>query len=82
MDDQIGTNLTVSLHSTVTGLTGVANSLSGLRTDDEIEQQARTLDRIADDASEGAAILRALIVRRNGAHGLHRVPPGQGGGAS
>ena len=94
MDDEIRVNLTASLHSTATDLTGLANRLSGLSTDDEIEQQAKILDRIAEDASQGAAILRALIVRRKRAHGLlprrvprdaanvHRALPGSGGGAS
>jgi hypothetical protein len=57
-------------------MSGVANGLSGLRIDDEIEQQAKILDCIAEDASQGAAILRALIVRRKRAYGLlpRRVP--------
>jgi hypothetical protein len=70
MDDEITVNLTASLGSTATELSGVANGLAGLSTGDEIEQQATILDRIAEDASEGAAILRALIVRRKHAHGL------------
>jgi hypothetical protein len=76
MDDEITVNLTASLGSTATELSGVANGLAGLSTGDEIEQQATILDRIAEDASEGAAILRALIVRRKRAHGLlpRRVP--------
>lgn len=94
MDDETAVNLTASLHSTATDLSGLANGLSGLSTDDEIERQAKILDRIAEDASQGAAILRALIVRRKRAHGLlprrvprnaahvHQVPPGPGGGAS
>jgi hypothetical protein len=76
MDDEIAVNLTASLHVTVTDLSGVANGLAGVSTDDEIEQLAKVLDRIAEDASEGAAILRMLIVRRMRAHGLlpRRVP--------
>jgi hypothetical protein len=76
MDDEIAENLTASLHVTVTNLSGVANGLAGVSTDDEIEQLAKVLDRIAEDASEGAAILRMLIVRRMRAHGLlpRRVP--------
>jgi hypothetical protein len=76
MDDEIAVNLTASLHVTVTDLSGVANGLAGVSTDDEIEQQAKVLDRIAEDASEGAAILRMLIVRRMRVHGLlpRRVP--------
>jgi hypothetical protein len=94
MDNEIAVNLTASLHATAADLSGVADGLTGLSTDDEIEQQAKILDRSAEDASEGAAILRAMIVRRKRAHGLlprrvprdipnvHRVPPGLGSGAS
>ena len=79
MDDEIAVNLTASLRVTVRDLSGVANGLAGVRTDDEIEQQAKVLDRIAEDASEGAAILRMLTVRRMCAHGLlpsecHAIP--------
>ncbi|MDX6418141.1 MAG: hypothetical protein QOG28_2761, partial [Trebonia sp.] len=70
MDNEIAVNLTASLHATAADLSGVANGMAGISTDDEIEQQAKTLDRIAEDASEGAAILRAMIVRRKRAHGL------------
>jgi hypothetical protein len=94
MDNEIAVNLTASLHATAADLSGVTDGLTGLSTDDEIEQQAKILDRSAEDASEGAAILRAMIVRRKRAHGLlprrvprdipnvHRVPPGPGSGAS
>jgi hypothetical protein len=44
-------------------LSEVADGLAGLTSNDEIERQARILDGIAEDASEGAAILRALVVR-------------------
>jgi len=85
MDTDITANLTASLHATTADLSGVANGMAGLSTDDEIEQQAKTLDRIAEDASEAAAILRALIARRQRVHGLlprrvpgaHWVPPGE-----
>jgi hypothetical protein len=85
MDNEIAVNLTASLYVTAADLSGVANRLAGVSTDDEIEQQAKTLDRIAEDASEGAAVLRALIVRRERAQGLlpkrvpgaHWVPSGQ-----
>jgi hypothetical protein len=92
MDDETTVNLTASLHSIATDLSGVANGLAGVSTDEEIEQQAKILDRIAEDAGQGAAILRALIVRRKRAHGLlprrvprnaanaHRHPPGGSGG--
>ncbi len=94
MDDETTVNLTASLHSVATDLSGVANGLTGLSTDEEIEQQAKILDRIAEDASQGAAILRALIVRRKRAHGLlprrvprrrakmHQIPTDPAGGAS
>jgi hypothetical protein len=76
MDNKITVNLTASLHATAEDLSGVANGMAGVSTDDEIEQQAKTLDRIAEDASEGAAILRALIARRQRVQGLlpKRVP--------
>ena len=85
MDNEIAVNLTTSLHATAADLSGIAHGLAGLSTDDEIEQQAKTLDRIAQDASEGAAILRALIARRQRGQGLlpqrvpgaHQVPSGQ-----
>lgn len=84
MDNEITVNLTASLHATAADLSGVANGMAGINTDDEIEQQAKTLDRIAEDASEGAAILRALIVRRQRVQGLLpkrvpqcRIPPGE-----
>ena len=76
MDDEMTVNLTASLHSNATDLSGVANHVAGLSTDEEIEHQAKILDCIAEDASQGAAILRALIVRRERAHALlpRRVP--------
>jgi hypothetical protein len=92
MDDETTVNLTASLRCTVTNLYGVANSLPDPSTDEEIEQQAKALECIAEDVSQGAAILRALIMRRKRAHGLlprripshapnvPRVPPGIGGG--
>jgi hypothetical protein len=95
MDDKTRVNLLVaSLHSTATDLSEVANELAGFSRDDEIEQQARILERIAEDASEGAAILRTLIARRERVPGplprrvprdaanVHRLPPGPDGSAS
>ena len=64
MKDEIRVNLAASLQSTTTELSQVAHGLADLSADDEIEQQAKTLDRIAEDANEAATILRALIVRR------------------
>ena len=87
-------NLTASLQATAADLSGVANGLAGLGTDDHIEQQAEILDHVAEDASQGAAILRALLVRREPAPGLlpawvppnstdaDQVPSGSGGEAS
>lgn len=57
-------NLAASLHSTAVDLSEVAGGLAGLNTDDEIERQARILERIAEDASDGATILRGLMARR------------------
>jgi hypothetical protein len=76
MDGEVTVNLTASLHSTATDLSEVADGLAGVSTDDEIEQQAKILDHIAEDASQGTAFLRAPIVRRKRAHGLlpRRVP--------
>jgi hypothetical protein len=91
---EIRVNLAAILHSAATDLAEVANGLAGFSTDDEIEQQARILDRIAEDISEDANTLRALIVRRERVHGpvprrvphdaanVHRFPPSRGGGAS
>jgi hypothetical protein len=88
-DNEIAVNLTASLRATAADLSGLANGLTGLGTDDQIEQQAEILDRVAEDAEQGAAILRTLIVRRDRAHTPPRVghscsakpdstrPPGQ-----
>jgi hypothetical protein len=70
-DNEIAVNLTASLRATAADLSGLANGLTGLGTDDQIEQQAEILDRVAEDAEQGAAILRTLIVRRDRA----RIPP-------
>ena len=94
MDDEITVNLTASLRSNATDLSGVANHLAGLSTDQELEHQAKVLDCVAEDASQGAAILRTMIARRNRAHGALpgrvsgdpasacRVSRGPGSGAS
>jgi hypothetical protein len=77
-DHEAAVNLTASLQATAADLSGVANGLAGLGTDDHVEQQAEILDRVAEDASQGAAILRATLVRRDPAPGLPpaQVPPG------
>lgn len=94
MKDQIRLNLAASLHSATTNLSEVAHGLADLSADDDIEQQAKTLDRIAEDANEAAIILRALIARRARLHeplprrgardatNAHPVSPGPGIGAS
>jgi hypothetical protein len=94
MDDEMTVNLTASLRRAATDFSGVANGLAGLSTDEEIEHQAKILDGTAEDASQGAAILRALIDRRKRAQGLlprgvprdstsaHRVSSGPGSEAS
>jgi hypothetical protein len=76
MADEMTVNLTGSLRRTATDLSGVANGLASLSTDEEFEHQAKILECIAEDARQGAAILRALIDRRKRAHGLlpRRVP--------
>lgn len=64
MNDEIKANLAASLHSTTTELSEVVRQLAGLSTDKEIEQHAEILDHIADNAREGAAILRAALAAR------------------
>ena len=77
MKDEMRDNLAASLHSTTTDLSQIAHGLADLSADDEIEQQAKTLDRIAEDANEAATILRALIGRGERAHRpLPRRVPG------
>jgi hypothetical protein len=94
MDDEMTVNLAASLFGNATDLSRVANHLADLSTDQEIGDQAKILDCIAEDASQGAAILRAMIARRKRAHRLlpERVsgdppvragsPGGAGSGAS
>ena len=64
MSDDTRANLTASLNSTAIDLSEVATGLADLSTDDEIREQARILDRIAEEATDGAAILRSLLARR------------------
>jgi hypothetical protein len=94
MDDEIRFNLAASVRSTALDLSEVADSLAGLSTNDEIELQARILDRIAEEANEDAAALRTLIVHQECIHrslprrvpgevaNVYRLPPGLDGGAS
>jgi hypothetical protein len=51
-DTEVTVNLTASLRATAADLSGVANGLVGLGTDDQIEQQAEILDRVAEDAGQ------------------------------
>lgn len=93
MNDETKANLAASLHSTTTELSEVVRQLAALTTDNEIEQHAKILDHIADNAREGAAMLRAALAARRrsrpplprrirqAAANLHRVPPGSGGDA-
>jgi hypothetical protein len=65
-------NLSESLSSTAIDLTEAAGVVARLGADeDEIRRQAEILDRIADDAREGASILRTQIVRV----GVPPLPP-------
>jgi hypothetical protein len=90
ISDGFRANLAASLRRIVTDVSQAADALASLATDDEIEQQAKILEHAAEDASEGAAILWALTVRRGPAQGLsrrvprdgigvHGIPPGPGG---
>jgi hypothetical protein len=56
-------NLAASLHSTAIDLSEVAAGLADASTDEGIGKLARILDRIAEEATDGAAILRALVAR-------------------
>lgn len=64
MSDNARANLAASLHSTAIDLSEVAAGLADVSTDDGIGRLARILDRIAEEANDGAAILRGLIARR------------------
>jgi len=57
-------NLAASLRRAAVDLSEVEAGLADLSTDDEIERVAKILDRIAEDATDGATILRVLIARR------------------
>ena len=56
-------NLATSLHSTTVNLSEVAAALPALGTDEDIERLAKILEHIAEEASDGATILRVLITR-------------------
>lgn len=58
-------NLSESLRSTAIDLDEAAGVVAKLGSDEEeIKIQAEILDRIADDAREGAKILRTLLTRK------------------
>jgi hypothetical protein len=62
-------NLAASLRRAAIDLSQVEAGLADLSTDDEIERVARLLDRIAEDATDGATILRVLAARRERTRG-------------
>jgi len=70
-DDTSRGNLAASLRRAAIDLPEVEAGLAELSTDDEIERVARILDRIAEDATDGANILRVLAARRERARGPH-----------
>ncbi len=80
MTEDMSANLAASLRNTAADLSKVAKGLASLTTDDQIEQHAATLGHIAEDASEGARILRTLIIRREHARDPlpRRVPQDSG----
>ena len=61
-------NLAVSLRRAAIDLSEVEAGLADLSTDNDIERVAKILDRIAEDATDGATILRVLAARRERAH--------------
>jgi len=75
--------LSESLRSTAIDLGEAANAVATLGSDqEEIKRQAEILDRIADDAREGASILRNTITRQRAdvpALPPRRIPPDRPG---
>lgn len=65
MSDGTTANLAASLHSTAIDLSEVVVGLAGPITANEIGKQARILDRIAEEATDGAAVLRSLLAREH-----------------
>jgi hypothetical protein len=63
-DEKRRLNLAESLRSTAIDLTKLADGLPSVSRDEEIRIQAEILDRVADDAREGASILRRSVTRR------------------
>jgi hypothetical protein len=86
MDGKSRRNLSESLRSTAADLTGVADRLPSLTSDDDLKRHAEILDRAADDARQAASILRHSILRSHvpalpprrippDRIGTHRIPP-------
>ena len=63
MNEASRANLATSLRSAAADLSSVADSLSSLVADEEVEKQAETLDHVADSARDGAIIVRSLNTR-------------------
>lgn len=74
-DDISRINLAASLRRAAMDLSEVEACLADLSTDDEIERVAGLLDRIAEDATDGATILRVLAARRERARGRPLTVP-------
>jgi hypothetical protein len=74
-DDTRSGNLAASLRRAAVDLSEVEAGLADLSTDDKVERVANILDRIAEDATDGATILRVLVASRERARG----PLPQGG---
>ncbi len=77
-DDTSRSNLAASLRRVAIDLSEVEAGIADLNTDDEIERVAKILDRIAEDATDGATILRVRAARRERVRGqLNTVPDSQ-----
>jgi hypothetical protein len=68
-DDTRSGNLAASLRRAAIDLSEVEAGLADLTTDDEVERVANILDRVAEDATDGATILRVLVASRERARG-------------
>jgi hypothetical protein len=74
-DDTSKSNLAASLRRAAMDLSEVEAGIADLNTDGEIERVAKILDRIAEDATDGATILRVLAARRKRARGQLKTTP-------